>query len=88
MATIEQARAAKRRLREALAGSQGVTGIGLAPVTAGAAASDAGREPPRAGDEDWCIRVDVVSSDTAGDVPADIDGVPVQVCLTGEISAL
>lgn len=87
MATIDQARSAKRRLREALAGNDGITGIGLAPVPEGAANSDAGQPAPSPGAESWCVRVDVASSDTAGDVPADVDGVPVQVCVTGRITA-
>lgn len=79
MATLEQARAAKRALRERLLGVGGVTGLGVAPADDARHAGDAGE------DQSWCVQVGVVSADV--EVPADVDGVPVRVRVTGRISA-
>ncbi|MFD1718360.1 hypothetical protein [Georgenia deserti] len=79
MATLEQARAAKRALRERLLGVCGVTGLGVTPADDARHAGDVGE------DQSWCVQVGVVSADV--EVPADVDGVPVRVRVTGRISA-
>ncbi|MCK9796062.1 hypothetical protein M1843_20155 [Isoptericola sp. 4D.3] len=73
MVTIDEARAAKPALREALQRVEGVRGVGLA----------------RRGDEtDWVLQVNVVSLGARKDVPPQVDGVPVQVQVVGAVSAL
>lgn len=73
MVTMDEARAAKPALREALQSVDGVCGVGLT----------------RRGDEsDWVLRVSVTSVRTRKDVPPAVDGVPVQVEVVGTVSAL
>lgn len=77
VATLEQARAAKQALREALAGADGITGVGLEPA----------ETPHDDAPDAWCVLVNVVRAD-AVEVPSDVDGVPVRVRVTGTIEAL
>ncbi|SKC76400.1 hypothetical protein [Krasilnikoviella flava] len=73
MVTIDEARAAKPALREALESVEGVRGVGLA----------------QRGDEaDWVLQVNVVSLRARKDVPPQVDGVPVQVQVVGAVTAL
>jgi hypothetical protein len=73
MVTIDEARAAKPALREALQSVAGVCGVGLA----------------QRGDEtDWVLQVNVVSLGARKDVPPQVDGVPVQVTVVGAVTAL
>jgi len=87
VASIEQAREAKAALRRALAGCDGVTGIGLA--------REAAQSPGRSGAEDvqaesadsWRLQVNVVDAAAAGEVPHEVDGVAVAVRVTGHVGA-
>ncbi|MHA7133872.1 hypothetical protein [Oerskovia turbata] len=102
MASLEQARAAKDALQRALAGSDGVTGIGLtrgpgdtdgagdaAGVRDGGAASQAepGRDARGGESADWRLQVNVLDAAAAGAVPPEVDGVAVVVRVTGRIEA-
>lgn len=86
MASIDQARDAKAVLKQALAGHDGVTGIGLAraPVEAAGGAADAQTGPP---DDTWCLQVNVVDADAQRDLPQEIEGVAVVVRVTGQVGA-
>lgn len=96
MASLERAREAKTALQRALAGRDGVTGIGLTrtPGVAGAldAGGDAGApeatsaEEPEQPDDTWCVQVNVVDADARHDVPQEIDSVAVVVRVTGRIA--
>ncbi|MFC7405607.1 hypothetical protein [Georgenia alba] len=89
MATMEEARAAKRALREALAAADGVTGLGIAPAPAGRPRPAADDGTPGGTEADqWCVLVNVVSSEARADIPAEVSGVPVRVRVTGTIEAL
>ncbi|WP_345217855.1 hypothetical protein [Georgenia halophila] len=94
MASLEQARAAKRALRESLAGADGVTGVGLAPTAHAADATKASTEnsPDDRGsatddEDDWCVLVNVATAEASGHVPSDVGGVPVRVRVSGTITA-
>ena len=92
MASIDQARDAKAALKAALAGRDGVTGIGLtrAPVDdgqGGAPVADARTEGGADSEERWCLQVNVVDADASGDVPHEVDGVAVVVRVTGHVGA-
>ncbi|QDW61436.1 hypothetical protein [Oerskovia sp. KBS0722] len=86
MASIEQAREAKAALRQALAGQDGVTGIGLrhegAEAVGGADGTAAQTEAPA---DTWCLQVNVVDAAASGGVPQEVDGVAVVVRVTGRI---
>lgn len=71
MADLEQARAAKSRVRAALLGHEGVEGVGLAPEGTGG----------------YCVRVNVLRAAAAREVPAAVDGVPVHVRVVGPVRA-
>jgi hypothetical protein len=73
VATIEQARAAKGTLREAVAEVDGVHGVGLAQ---------------RGDASDWVLQVNVESERARKDVPPAVDGVPVRVRVVGRVQAL
>jgi hypothetical protein len=73
MATIDDARAAKTALRDAVAKVDGVTGVGLAQ---------------RGGPSDWVLQVNVESVQARKDVPPAVDGVPVLVRVVGAVRAL
>ncbi|MFF3065481.1 hypothetical protein ACFVQ3_13050 [Oerskovia sp. NPDC057915] len=88
MASIEQAREAKTALKRALAGQDGVTGIGLARASADEAArGGTGAAQTEAPDDTWCVQVNVVDSAASGDVPREVDGVAVVVRVTGHVGA-
>jgi hypothetical protein len=102
VASLEQARAAKSALQRALAGRDGVTGIGLtqglddadgagdaAGIRDGGAASqaDPGRDARGGESADWRLQVNVVDAAVAGAVPPEVDGVAVVVRVTGRIEA-
>ena len=73
MATIDQARAAKPALRQAIDRIHGVQGVGIAQ---------------RGDESDWVLQVNVASVQARKDVPPVVDGVPVRVRVVGQIHAL
>ncbi|MEG3616301.1 hypothetical protein [Isoptericola haloaureus] len=73
MATIDQARAAKRSLRERIAQVDGVCGVGLAQ---------------RGDAHDWVLQVNVTTVGARKDVPPAVEGVPVRVHVVGAVQAL
>lgn len=85
MASIEQAREAKAALKQALAGQDGVTGIGLRHEGAGAAGRTGDAGPQAEAADTWCLQVNVVDAAATGDVPQEVDGVAVVVRVTGRI---
>ncbi|MFF2620877.1 hypothetical protein [Oerskovia jenensis] len=94
MASIDQARDAKAALKRALAGHDGVTGIGLtrgpADAAGGAgapAAASQDAETPGSLDDTWCLQVNVVDTDARHEVPHEVDGVAVVVRVTGHVGA-
>ncbi|MBE7699736.1 hypothetical protein H9623_05355 [Oerskovia sp. Sa1BUA8] len=102
MASIDQARDAKAALKQALAGHDGVTGIGLTRAPDGSRdTSDADRadstgdptQPaeltaaPEQPDDTWCLQVNVVDADAQRDLPQEIEGVAVVVRVTGQLGA-
>ncbi|GAA3222952.1 hypothetical protein ACFP63_06365 [Oerskovia jenensis] len=95
MASIDQARDAKAALKRALAGHEGVTGIGLTRGPADAAGDAAGArtgapqdaEAPAPLDDTWCLQVNVVDADARREVPQEVDGVAVVVRVTGHVGA-
>ncbi|UNX54663.1 hypothetical protein MF406_17590 [Georgenia sp. TF02-10] len=70
MADLGAARTAKARLRVALAGRDGVRGVGIART-----------------EEGYRLQVNVRREDDRTGVPAEVDGVPVTVRVTGTIRA-
>ena len=98
MASLERAREAKDALKRALAGRDGVTGIGLTrgPADGGGAGAEGlaaqaesaapSRAEPQA-DDTWCLQVNVVDVSVRSQVPQEIDGVAVLVRVTGHVGA-
>ncbi|MBD8080321.1 hypothetical protein [Cellulosimicrobium arenosum] len=78
MATIGRAREAKALLRDELAGSDGVTGVGLSRARRGAS------EGADVDADDWVLRVNVETSEVH--VPGSVAGVDVEVRVVGAIS--
>ncbi|WP_265520142.1 hypothetical protein [Oerskovia flava] len=76
MASLEQARAAKRELVDMLGGRDGVSGVGVARVP---------HEPDPV--DDWVVQVNVASSAACDDLPDEIDGVGVRIRVVGVIRA-
>ncbi|MBD7951470.1 MULTISPECIES: hypothetical protein [Oerskovia] len=85
MASIEQAREAKAALKQALAGQDGVTGIGLRHEGADAAGRSEAAKAQSEATDTWCLQVNVVDAAASGDVPQEVDGVAVVVRVTGRI---
>ena len=82
MATLERARDAKTMLRDEIAGTDGVTGVGLTRTAARPA-----RQPADGGQQvgdDWVVRVNVTSDDVV--VPDSVDGVDVEVRVVGAVT--
>lgn len=82
MATLERARDAKMMLRDEIAGTDGVTGVGLTRVGRAEAPRPDGRVQ-QIGD-DWVLRVNVTSHDVV--VPQSVDGVDVEVRVVGAVT--
>ena len=70
MADLNEARAAKSRLRSALAGRDGVCGVGISR-----------------GADGYHLQVNLQREADRKDVPGDVDGVPVNVRVSGRIQA-
>ena len=70
MADLDQARAAKARLRSDLAGPDGVRGAGIA------------RDP-----DGYHVQVNLLRDSDRTGVPGQVDGVPVNVRVSGSIQA-
>ncbi|MFC8920961.1 hypothetical protein [Cellulosimicrobium sp. NPDC057127] len=87
MATLEHAREAKSLLRHEISGRRGVTGIGLARAGTGRSGEPGVPVPGRTAEraEDWVLRVNVASADVP--VPSTVDGVEVEVRVTGAVTA-
>jgi len=73
MVTRDEARAAKSMLRERLQRVDGVQGVGLTR---------------RGESHEWVLQVDVADVRARKDVPPDVEGVPVTVCVVGAVQPL
>lgn len=73
MVTRDEAHSAKSALRHRIEQVDGVCGVGLAQ---------------RGDDHDWVLQVNVQDVSARKDVPASIDGVPVQVRVVGAVQTL
>jgi hypothetical protein len=82
VATLERARDAKTMLRDEIAGTDGVTGVGLTRSAAQPARQHA--DAVRQGGDDWVLRVNVTSRDVV--VPQSVDGVDVEVRVVGAVT--
>ena len=74
-------------LRDELSGLDGVTGVGLtrAARRGGSGPTSDGSPGTSSSLDDWVLRVNVASPDV--DVPDSVDGVDVEVRVTGSVSA-
>ncbi len=70
MADLDQARAAKARLRSHLAGHDGIRGVGISR-----------------GSDGYHVRVNLQRESDRKDVPGHVDGVPVDVRVSGPLQA-